>query len=162
LGGFGENYIIKEENQNKMEKQSSLRQRAFYRPDEVAQILHLFRGTIYRMIRDGRLSGSKFGKGPWRVSYQALTTLLKLKEGKMTTIKDKLICPKEAADRLTVSKSTIYRWFWEGKLKGIHIAGRTVRILESAIITIEREGEGEEEHDYESREKRFTNKTPAS
>ena len=60
------------------QEQSSLRQRAFYRPDEVAQILRLSRRTIYRMIRDGRLSGSKFGKGPWRVSHQALTTLLKI------------------------------------------------------------------------------------
>jgi excisionase family DNA binding protein len=78
----------------------------------------------------------------------------------MTTIQDKLIRPREAADRLAVSRSTIYRWFWEGKLKGVYIAGGTVRILESAIITIEREGE--EEYDYKTREKRFTNKTPAS
>jgi excisionase family DNA binding protein len=78
----------------------------------------------------------------------------------MTTIQDKLIRPKEAADRLAVSRSTIYRWFWEGKLKGVCVAGGTVRILESAIIAIERKGE--EEYDYESREKRFTNKTPAS
>ena len=29
--------------------------------------------------------------------------------------------------------STVYRWFWEGKLKGVKITGGTVRILESAV-----------------------------
>jgi len=64
-----------------MGKQSSLCQEAFYQPDEVAHILRLSRRTIYRMLRDGRLSGSKFGRGLWIVSHQALTTLLKIEGG---------------------------------------------------------------------------------
>ena len=34
---------------------------------------------------------------------------------------------------LGVSRSTIYRWFWEGTLKGVKITGGTVRILEASI-----------------------------
>lgn len=45
----------------------------------------------------------------------------------------RLIRPRMAAERLGVSRSTIYRWFWEGTLQGVKIAGGTVRILESSI-----------------------------
>ena len=47
--------------------------------------------------------------------------------------RERLMRPREAANRLAVSRSTVYRWFWEGKLKGVKITGGTVRILESAI-----------------------------
>jgi putative resolvase len=46
---------------------------------------------------------------------------------------DRLIKPREVAQRLAVSRSTVYRWFWEGRLRGIKMAGGTVRILESAL-----------------------------
>jgi excisionase family DNA binding protein len=46
---------------------------------------------------------------------------------------ERLLRPREVARRLAVSRSTVYRWFWEGKLKGVKIAGGTVRILESAV-----------------------------
>ena len=46
---------------------------------------------------------------------------------------DRLMRPREVANRLAVSRSTVYRWCWEGKLKGVKITGGTVRILESAI-----------------------------
>jgi putative resolvase len=46
---------------------------------------------------------------------------------------ERLIRPREVANRLAVSRSTVYRWFWEGKLKGVKITGGTVRILESAV-----------------------------
>jgi excisionase family DNA binding protein len=48
-------------------------------------------------------------------------------------MQERLIRPREVANRLAVSRSTVYRWFWEGKLKGIKITGGTVRILESAV-----------------------------
>jgi excisionase family DNA binding protein len=48
----------------------------FFRPDEVAQILDLSRRTIYRMIRDGRLPGVRWGSGPWRIPRETLITLL--------------------------------------------------------------------------------------
>ena len=46
---------------------------------------------------------------------------------------ERLIRPREVANRLAVSRSTVYRWFWEGKLRGVKITGGTVRILESAV-----------------------------
>ena len=49
-----------------------------FRPDEVAQILCLSRRTIYRMIRDGRLSAVRLGAGPWRIPREALANLLPL------------------------------------------------------------------------------------
>lgn len=48
-------------------------------------------------------------------------------------IQERLIRPREVANRLAVSRSTVYRWFWEGKLRGVKITGGTVRILESAV-----------------------------
>ena len=46
---------------------------------------------------------------------------------------ERLIRPREVANRLAVPRSTVYRWFWEGKLRGVKITGGTVRILESAV-----------------------------
>lgn len=51
-------------------------QKRFFRPDEVADILCLSRRTVYRMIRDGRLPGVRFGAGPWRISRNNLVDLL--------------------------------------------------------------------------------------
>lgn len=47
-----------------------------------------------------------------------------------------LITPREAAKILAVSRSTIYRWFWEGKLKGKKISRKIVRISDSSIREI--------------------------
>jgi len=55
------------------------------------------------------------------------------REGEVMT-QERLIRPREVAHRLAVSRSTVYRWFWEGKLKGVKITGGTVRILESAVM----------------------------
>jgi len=51
---------------------------------------------------------------------------------------ERLLRPREVAERLAVSRSTVLRWFWEGKLKGVQIGGhgRTIRILESEIERI--------------------------
>jgi excisionase family DNA binding protein len=46
---------------------------------------------------------------------------------------ERLMRPREVACQLAVSRSTVYRWFWEGKLKGVKLEGGTVRILESAV-----------------------------
>ena len=53
----------------------ALQQKRFFRPDEVAAILALSRRTVYRMIRDGRLPGVKWGSGPWRIPRESLTDL---------------------------------------------------------------------------------------
>lgn len=52
-----------------------MRQKRFYRPDEVAELLQLSRRTVYRMIRDGRLAGVKWGKGPWRIPGETVEGL---------------------------------------------------------------------------------------
>jgi excisionase family DNA binding protein len=41
--------------------------------------------------------------------------------------------PREVARLLGVSRSTVYRWYWEGRLQGVNLEGGTVRILESAV-----------------------------
>jgi excisionase family DNA binding protein len=53
-----------------------LHHKRFFRPDEAAAILVLSRRTVYRMIRDGRLTGVKLGRGPWRIPRESLTNLL--------------------------------------------------------------------------------------
>lgn len=53
-----------------------MREKAFYRLDEVAEILGLSRRTIYRMIKDGRLVSVKFGPGSQRIPHQALDNLI--------------------------------------------------------------------------------------
>jgi predicted site-specific integrase-resolvase len=37
---------------------------------------------------------------------------------------------------LAVSRSTVYRWFWEGKLKGLKLEAGTVRILAASVQEI--------------------------
>lgn len=46
---------------------------------------------------------------------------------------DKLMRPREVAKMLAVSRSTVYRWFWEGRLKGVKLNGGTLRILASSV-----------------------------
>ena len=48
----------------------------FFRPDEAAAILVISRRTVYRMIRDGRIPGVKWGCGPWRIPRESLACLL--------------------------------------------------------------------------------------
>jgi excisionase family DNA binding protein len=46
---------------------------------------------------------------------------------------DRLLRPRIAAELLGVSRSTVYRWFWEGHLKGVKMGAGTLRILESSV-----------------------------
>ena len=48
--------------------------------------------------------------------------------------RERLVRPREVARQLAVSRSTIYRWFWEGRLKRVKLNGGTLRILESAVL----------------------------
>jgi len=48
-------------------------------------------------------------------------------------VKERLLRPREVAIRLGISKSSVYRWLWEGKLKGVKLKGGPVRILESSV-----------------------------
>lgn len=47
--------------------------------------------------------------------------------------RDKFIRPSEVARQLGVSRSTIYRWFWEGKLKGVKFSDKNIRILINSV-----------------------------
>lgn len=44
-----------------------------------------------------------------------------------------LLRPRQVAKMLAVSRSTVYRWFWEGVLKGVKMSGGTVRILAESV-----------------------------
>lgn len=46
---------------------------------------------------------------------------------------EQLLRPREVARQLAVSRSTVYRWFWEGQLRGVKLNGGTLRILASAV-----------------------------
>jgi excisionase family DNA binding protein len=48
--------------------------------------------------------------------------------------RERLLRPREVAQQLAISRSTVYRWFWEGRLRGVKLEGGTVRILESAVL----------------------------
>lgn len=56
---------------------------------------------------------------------------------------NRLLRPREVARQLAVSRSTVYRWFWEGRLQGVKLSGGTVRILESSVQEKLNEGEGD-------------------
>lgn len=47
--------------------------------------------------------------------------------------KNIFVRPTTVAKQLGVSRSTIYRWFWEGRLKGIQFSSKNIRILESSV-----------------------------
>jgi excisionase family DNA binding protein len=46
---------------------------------------------------------------------------------------EKLVRPREVARQLAVSRSTIYRWFWEGKLRGVRLKTGSLRILATSV-----------------------------
>ncbi len=46
---------------------------------------------------------------------------------------ERLLRPREVARLLAVSRSTVYRWYWEGRLRGVKLNGGTFRIMESAV-----------------------------
>ena len=48
-------------------------------------------------------------------------------------VSERLLRPSEVAGRLGISRSSVDRWFWEGKLRGVKLAGGPVRIFESAV-----------------------------
>lgn len=48
-------------------------------------------------------------------------------------LNEKLVRPKDVARQLAVSKSTVYRWFLEGKLRGVRLRTGNLRILETSV-----------------------------
>lgn len=48
-------------------------------------------------------------------------------------VQEQLMRPREVAEQLAVSRSTVYRWFWEGKLQGVKLSNRSLRILKRSV-----------------------------
>jgi len=46
---------------------------------------------------------------------------------------ERLLRAQEVARLLGISRSTLYRWYWEGRLRGVRLDTGTIRILESAV-----------------------------
>jgi excisionase family DNA binding protein len=104
--------------------------RLFFRPDEVASVLGISRRTVYRMIKDKRLFAIKTSPLCSRIPRE---NLLRLVEGEVDMIGEKLLRPADVARQLAVSRSTVYRWYWEGKLRGAIIGAHTLRISEKSV-----------------------------
>jgi len=54
----------------------------------------------------------------------------------------RLLSPKEFANRLSISRWTVYAWIQEGRIRSVKIS-RLVRIPESEVERIVQEGERE-------------------
>ena len=50
-----------------------------------------------------------------------------------------MLSPKEFADRLSISRWTVYAWIAEGRIKSVKL-GRLVRIPDSEVSRIVQEG----------------------
>jgi excisionase family DNA binding protein len=57
----------------------------------------------------------------------------KRKGGRTKMNREELMRPREVARQLAVSRSTVYRWYWEGRLRGVKLNSGTLRILASAV-----------------------------
>ncbi|MCH7804771.1 MAG: excisionase family DNA-binding protein [Acidobacteria bacterium] len=53
--------------------------------------------------------------------------------------REKLISPQQLADRLSISRWTVYAWLQEGRIKSVKL-GRLVRIPESEVERMVHEG----------------------
>jgi excisionase family DNA binding protein len=58
---------------------------------------------------------------------------LRKKKGVKQMNQELLMRPREVARLLGVSRSTVYRWYWENRLRGVRLDTGTIRILESAV-----------------------------
>jgi excisionase family DNA binding protein len=51
----------------------------------------------------------------------------------LSLMEPKLLRPSFVARQLGVSRSTIYRWFWEGRLRGVKLLSGIVRIWSASV-----------------------------
>ncbi len=56
--------------------------------------------------------------------------------GQEAMLQRRFVRPSEVAQLLGVSRSTVYRWFWEGKLKGIKFGEKNIRIAVDSLEKI--------------------------
>ena len=60
----------------------------------------------------------------------------------MNTSNHRFLSPREFAQRLSISRWTVYAWLQEGRIKSVKI-GRLVRIPESEVDRLVQEGSRE-------------------
>ena len=60
----------------------------------------------------------------------------------MNVLEDRFLTPQQFADRLSISRWTVYAWISEGRIKSVKI-GRLVRVPESEVDRIVQEGSRE-------------------
>lgn len=93
-------------------------------PVEAAEILEVNTRTIRRLVEAGDLQMVEVKYGGKRI-YGALME-------KVMGDKSKRLNVMNVAEQLGVSRSTVNRWFWEGRLKGIKI-GFLIKIYQSSV-----------------------------
>ena len=104
--------------------------REYLRKDLLSQLLKLSVRQIYRNTERVEVKGKIFFKIPLEVRN--------MKPG------DTLLKVSEAAKILNINKSTINRWFWEGKLSGTKLGKddkSSIRIFKSSVDNLIGEGE---------------------
>ena len=55
-------------------------EKTLLRPDEVAQLLRVSRWTVYRWLAEGKIAGTKLGKGTIRVFKRSVDELVEQNE----------------------------------------------------------------------------------
>lgn len=64
-------------------KASILMEKALFRVEEAAEVLSVSRWTIYRWVAEGRLRGTKIGKGSLRIFRESIVGLIEDNENIM-------------------------------------------------------------------------------
>lgn len=59
---------------------TSTKEKTLLRVGEAAELLSVSRWTIYRWVEEGRLRGTKIGKGSLRIFRESITDLIKSNE----------------------------------------------------------------------------------
>ena len=97
----------------------------FCRPDQAAEIYLVSKKTIYRAMKEGTLEqGILRGRN---------VVKLPLEIQQMQEKGDRLLRPSDVAQVFQCSPSSVYRWFYEGKLEGMECLGGTLRLFESSV-----------------------------
>jgi excisionase family DNA binding protein len=94
------------------------------RPDQLAELLRVSKRTIYRGLQQGWIDKTKVRGQTRAIIPQEVRDMMS---------GDRLLRPVEVARTLSVAVSTIYRWFWEGRLAGCSFGSRTIRLFESGV-----------------------------
>lgn len=62
----------------------------------------------------------------------------------MAEDRETLLTPEQVADRLQVSRKTVYRWISAGDLPALKLGGRTIRVSWPDVLAMIRHQNGEE------------------